>query len=400
MSISGAARVSRGQAIAYRLDRHHLAARLPPGSLREAAGACGIQNTPPGSAALALHARVEGLEPDDVARAVVADKTLLQAMSLRGAPHFFPAADAAVFTAGLLPEDEDSLRFFVRGAVPGLDRVGMSATELVDRTAAATLEVLDGRAMTKDRLGVAIGDLIAGRLSPGQRDMWRSASWFVPGQFLGESLVRYALYVVSLRGLLCYAARKDDQACFTRTDQWLGVPPPAVNVADVRAGLVRRYLRCYGPSTAQHYAQWAGIAPAQAARAWALVKGEVAEVDFEGRRAWALAEDVPRLRSPPAARGVRFLPPHEPLLQLRDRGTLVPDAALHCKLWRTVGNPGVLLVDGSAVAAWRSRKSGKRMTISVEPFAAIPQKMRREIASEAELLGPHSGCTSVIVKYK
>lgn len=40
------------------------------------------------------------------------------------------------------------------------------------------------------------------------------------------------------------------------------------------------------------------------------------------------------------------------------------------------------------------------MTISVEPFAAIPQKMRREIASEAELLGPYSGCTSVIVKYK
>jgi len=41
-----------------------------------------------------------------------------------------------------------------------------------------------------------------------------------------------------------------------------------VEPAWARAELVRRYLHCYGPSTPQHFAEWAGIGPAQAGRAW------------------------------------------------------------------------------------------------------------------------------------
>ena len=46
------------------------------------------------------------------------------------------------------------------------------------------------------------------------------------GQYLGESLVRFALYVVSLQGLFCYAPRQKNKAYFVRTDQWLGSPLP------------------------------------------------------------------------------------------------------------------------------------------------------------------------------
>jgi hypothetical protein len=97
--------------------------------------------------------------------------------------------------------------------------------------------------------------------------------------------------------------------------------------------------------------------------------------------------------------GVRFLPPHEPLLQLRDRETLVPDKSLHRKLWRSVGNPGILLVSGKAVAAWRSRKAGKRMNITIEQFETIPQALRPEIEAEAATLAPFSRCASVKVEY-
>jgi hypothetical protein len=99
-----------------------------------------------------------------------------------------------------------------------------------------------------------------------------------------------------------------------------------------------------------------------------------------------------RFHSPRPARGVRFLPPHKPLLQLRDRETLVPDKSLHRQLWRTVGNPGVLLVDGSAAAAWRSRKNGRRMNIIIEQFDEIPDKRRPEIEAEATALAPYNGC--------
>ena len=43
--------------IAFRLRAHHLDERLSHNSLLDAAGPCGIQNSPPGSALTALHAR-------------------------------------------------------------------------------------------------------------------------------------------------------------------------------------------------------------------------------------------------------------------------------------------------------------------------------------------------------
>src|SRR5512146_269404 len=144
--------VDPDQALAFRLDGHYLASRSPPGSMLRAAGACGIQNTPPGSAALSLHARVEGLTPGDVERALDIDKTLMQTFSLRGATYVFPTADAAVFTRGVLPGNEDSLRFFIEGAGPAFDKIGMSAVEAVGLTSGALREVLDGRALPKREL--------------------------------------------------------------------------------------------------------------------------------------------------------------------------------------------------------------------------------------------------------
>ena len=105
----------------FRMEGHNLSRKLPPGSLLEAAGACGIQNTPPGSAALALHARVARVTPGEIDHALAEDKSLLETWSLRAAPTVFPTRDRAVFTQGVLPDDEAALRAFIRGAIPALD---------------------------------------------------------------------------------------------------------------------------------------------------------------------------------------------------------------------------------------------------------------------------------------
>jgi Winged helix DNA-binding domain len=78
------------------------------GSLPAAASACGIQDTPLNTAPLAFHARIEGLDPSAVGRALVADKSLLGVWSVRGAPSAVPSGDATVFTAGAMPADEAS----------------------------------------------------------------------------------------------------------------------------------------------------------------------------------------------------------------------------------------------------------------------------------------------------
>lgn len=47
--------------LAFRLANYHVTERLGPRSLVKAAAACGVQETPVGSAAVALAARVEEL---------------------------------------------------------------------------------------------------------------------------------------------------------------------------------------------------------------------------------------------------------------------------------------------------------------------------------------------------
>ncbi len=395
---AGALIADAGQVRAFRLAGHNLAARLPPGSLLAAAGACGVQNTAPEAAALALHARVSQLEPGDVERALEAERTLVQAWSLRAAMVVFPRADAAVFTAGLLPDGELALRAFMLGAEPGLRQVGMSAGELVERTAAALAEALPGRARTKNELGVELAERIGRGLAARQRDAWLSPTYIAAEQSLGETLVRFALPVTALRGLVCFGARRGQERPLVVTGEWLGAPLPHVSPGQARAELVRRYLHCYGPSTPEHLAAWAGIAPEQAARMWALVERELVAVSLAGRTAWLHQRDVPRFASPPTPEGIRLLPPHDPLLQLRDRALLVPDRGLHRRIWRAAGSPGVVLAGGQVVATWRARKAGRRLRLAVEPCAPLAQALRSDIEGEAAALAPFRGCASVEVE--
>lgn len=388
----------RGRVLAFRLNGHCLARRLSRGSIR-AAGACGIQNTPPGSAALSLHARMEGLAPEDVEKALEVDKTLVQTFSLRGATYVFPKADAFVFTGGVLPDEEERLRFFIKGAIPAFDKAGIDGIEAVRRTSDALLEVLDGRALPKRELAVELADHVAKDLSPKQLEAWRSPGWYAPGQPLGEAIVRFCLYVVALEGTFCLVTRRN-AAHYVRTDQWLGAPLPVADTREARAELVRRYLSCYGPSTSGHFSVWAGISPAQASEAWKLVEGELAEVDFEGRKTWFLRRDAPRLKAPENPEGARFLPPHDPYLQMRDRLTLIPDKTLHRHIWRTVGNPGIVLSNGRPVAMWRPQKTGKTLGLTVEPFETISRDERDGIEAEAKTLTPFKGCTKAEIKYE
>jgi hypothetical protein len=260
-------------------------------------------------------------------------------------------------------------------------------------------DVLDGREMTKDQMGIEVAGRLKERLSPQQQQVWQSQSWYAPGQSLGESVVRFAFYVISLKGLFCYAPRHGNESTFLRTDQWLGARLPDVDRTHAAAELIRRYLHCYGPSTADHFAEWAGISPMQAARAWKLTESELAEVDFEGRKAWLLLADIPWLTKPTAQEGVRLLPPHDPYLQMRDRTMLVPDKALHRRIWRSTGNPGAVITDGRLTGIWRGRKKSKQLVISVELFESLSALVREEIEAEATAIAPFKGCTTADIKF-
>lgn len=85
------------QVLAHRLHAHHLDAPLPAGGLAQAAGACGLQNSPPGAWETAAFVRVREAGIAGLHDALYHDKTLLQAWSVRGVPLVFPPPTRGCF---------------------------------------------------------------------------------------------------------------------------------------------------------------------------------------------------------------------------------------------------------------------------------------------------------------
>ncbi|BCJ68328.1 winged helix DNA-binding domain-containing protein [Polymorphospora rubra] len=392
-----AVKVSRDDIIAFRLHAQHLTERLGEQGLLDAAGACGVQNSPPGSALLALHARVRNLSPDRVDEAIARDKSMMQSWCMRGSPFYFPTADAPVFTTGVLPPTEEAMRQFVLGVGPAVDKLGLSLTETVDLTGAEIGDVLRGRRLAVDELGAELAERIARKLSKKQRGIWEQEGPHAAGQPLGEAVVHFCIRILTLRRVICFAPREGNKAPFVLVDEWLGKPIPDTDPEAARADLLRRYLRCYGPSTRADFAAWLGVRAGDAVPWWTLVEDEMTPVEF-GRKTWILTEDLDALRSPPTPKGVRLLPPRDPYTQLRDRETVL-DKKHHRDVWKTVGDPGTALADGEIIGVWRPRKSGRRLTVTIKTFDALPARTKKPLQAEADQVATLRGATSVDVEF-
>lgn len=387
--------VGNDEVVAFRVNAHNLRERLPDEGMLDAARACAVQNSPPGSALLAFHARVSDMSRERMDGAIEGKRSLLQTWCMRGAPFVFPTVDAALFTTGVLPEDEAEQRRFIRGVEGALDELAMSLGEAVELIEAEIRDVLSGRQLAVDELGFELGQRIAPKLAPARRKIWQGEGVHP----LGERVVHFCLRMLTLKQIICFAPRKGNKAPFVLVDEWLGEPLPNVDRDVARAELTRRYLRCYGPSTREDFASWVGIAPAHARQWWLLVEEELREVNLGDSKAWVLADDLDILRSPPGPRGLRLLPPGDPFIQLRDRETLVPDRKLHPKIWKLVGAPGTALHDGRLVATWRSRRSAKKLSIKVEPLDRLTSRQRGRIKEEAESVARLRCCSSVDVEF-
>ena len=96
--------LSRQQVRLFRLHAHHLDTWYSLQDALHIAGACGLQNSPPGAWEAALHNRIRDLERQDPARLLEEDKSLLQAWSFRGAPVVFPTRQSGSFLSALIPQ--------------------------------------------------------------------------------------------------------------------------------------------------------------------------------------------------------------------------------------------------------------------------------------------------------
>ena len=355
--------VTTRQALAFRVHRHHLAERLGAKKVQDAA-VVGLQDTPPGTAGLALAARAEA-PPEALDELVLVP-------SMRGAPMAVAKRDLAVFTAGLEPPDEEAAKAVIGNAWKVLD--GITAMEALDRVSEAVRQSLRDGPLPRDDFHQALRERLPAELL-----------WWCRGcqsHHVHPSLWR----ATGVRGVLAIVGREGRSAVF-------GLPPKTRRSKDPGSDLARRFLQAYGPARPKLLADWAGLATSHAKALWARA-GELIPVDLDGTRAWALAEDEQALTSGTEIHGVRLLANRDPLNAARDRELLVPEPDMRGRIWTAIGGPGTVLVDGEVAGLWRAAKKGKKLVVTVEPTGKLAAAATDELAAEAERIAPFRGADS------
>jgi hypothetical protein len=354
--------VTDEQILAFRFARSGLTARSAEG-LAEAA-ACPASDFVRDAALLALGARAEGVTREAYLQAVDAGDVVV-AYIVRGAIHALAPDDLALYGRALIARDDGELAAQLGRQMKRLAAEhGFAPTAALAEVAAATRDALSGGPLDKNALHEALRHRVRAEYMP-----WCQGC---QSHHVAPMLWRYATIEAGVR--------LDAERRYTLAEPG-GAPDPAE--------AVRRFLRFYGPAKPAGFADWAGLAKAHARRLWDQV--DLAEVDG----AWVLREDLAELESPPAAHGVRLLPPGDPYLQPPNRPLLAPDAELRKRLFRPVSSPGAVLSDGRLAGLWRAKAKGRKIELEVEPLERL---RRAELEDEAHRVARLRGAAEAAVR--
>ncbi|WP_330441110.1 winged helix DNA-binding domain-containing protein [Micromonospora sp. NBC_00821] len=319
----------------------------------------GVQNTGPDGGRWAL--AVRGVDVT-----AVSDTDLVLLWTVRGAPHLYRRADVATVAAAVEPHSSADAGKRIYDAAKPLKAAGIDTLTALDEIADRMRAIVSTPTVKGD---------VSGRLAT----------------MLPEPYLRYCrpcdathLYEMPFR-LAALRAGLELQ---------LDTSPPVLRritgfrkaaAAGDRFDLIRAYLRLLGPATPKQVADYLDAPVKDVKARW---PDDVIEVTVDREVRSLLAADEESLESADGA-VTRLLGPFDLFLQAKDRATLVPDAAHAKELWPVLGRPGAVLVDGELVGTWRPRKSGRALTVAVQPWQRLSDATRKAITAQAEHLAAY-----------
>jgi hypothetical protein len=367
-------RVSWLQACAARLAHHALAGQAAagtggtPGAI--AARMCGAHAQVMTAAEWSIGLRLPGASRSDIQSALWSDRSLVKTFGPRGTVHLLPAADLPMWIGAMSAIPRPPASPASNYLTPDQAETVLTAIGTALQDAELTVDELTEAVVTG--CGSWAGDLVL----PGFAAMW--PRW------------RQALSLAGARGVLCFGPDRGRNVTYTSPRRWLPGFEPA-SAQDALGWLVTQFLSAYGPATSGQFAQWLAAPRRWAAELFATAPG-LQQAELNGVPAWLPA----RAPQPPAsARGVWLLPYFDPyVVGCHPRGLLFPGPAAGRALSRTgqAGARPVLLIDGTVGGIWHHRRSGRSLTITVEPFSELTAHQQRELSDQAARLAEFFGC--------
>lgn len=342
---------------ALRLRAQGLQPRQPRERLVDAVhGVVGIQAQLTAARQLALRVRIDGLTLTDIEAAVTEHKSLARSWLMRGTLHLVASDDLQWMNVLLAPG-------FIAKGKGRRAQLGLDA-----ETSAKGLKAI--RAILKQDSPLTRGEIVERLVEYDVKLERRSQA---PIHLIG---------LAALEGILCLGPdTAKGESTYVLMDEWLkqGKPLPR---DEALAELARRYLEGYAPATMKDFAAWSGLTLTDAKRGWEGLKGELLEVEVEGKTFW-LPKSVNNNAGKPILR-VHLLPAFDAyLLGYADRDLIVP-SKYQTQVYHGGQTVPVVLVDGAAAGVWRYQKQGKRFKIVVHPFEDFDSEIEQGIAEEAD----------------
>jgi hypothetical protein len=353
--------VPHRRAASQRLHRP-TAIRHPVDVIREAGP---VQAQEPRAARLAFRARSRDLEAADIDSARTEERSLLRAWTMRKTIHLVPSEDAG----WLLPLFAPAIVRWARKRLAdfGLDRAGQ------DRALAVLHRAVDQHGpLTRPELAECLSEAGFNTANEFKVHLWLLAT---------------------LDGELCLGPDRNGSTCLVRTADWLGElerRPRDESLAE----LARRYFRGYGPATDRDFVRWAGLPLRDGRLGMKLIATELDEVKVRGQTLVRLKR-APRSPARPVVRLLGAFDNYNLGYESRD---FAVDAE-HVK--RIAPGGGIirptLTVDGRFVGTWSSRRSGRRLAVTVEAFGELGRDTQRAITEEVADLGRFEGLDARLV---
>jgi hypothetical protein len=339
------------------LERQCLLERSPSGARAIVEQVAGLQAQVAQPPFLGMWARQQGFTVEGM-RAALLEREVVRATLMRSTIHLVSADHYALFRPALQPALTRALRGFFGARQKDLDFPALVT---------AAKEFFDGEPGT----------------FAGLRDELRRQNPELDAQAMAY-VIRTHLPLVQVPHAISpwgYPGVPE----YVEAHVWLGraVETGLEEEADA-TGLVRAYLRAFGPASVADAQQWSGRA-GLAATFKAMRDELVSYRDEAGRELFDLAgTDLP---GEDALAPVRLMPEYDNLvLGHKDRTRVIADGFKKQVFLSAARVRATILVDGFVAGAWRLEAAREAVRVVLEPFVALDAASRAAIEEEAARL--------------